>query len=120
MAAGPQAWVDGLPGAWASGAYCDPYVDYNCAPPKVSARALKGQPCDPYVNYNCLDAYLGDDVVTRFLRYYQLEWGKAAAPSEIWLASAAVIRPPSRSGFSAAIFAAEVSARGPSSAVTSP
>ena len=81
-AAGPQAWVDGLPGAWASGAHCDPYVDYNCAPPKVSARALKGQPCDPYVNYNCLDAYLGDDVVTRFLRYYQLEWGKAAAPSD--------------------------------------
>jgi hypothetical protein len=69
MAAGPQAWVDGLPGAWASGAYCNPYVDYNCAAPKVSARALRGQPCDPYVNYNCLDAYLGDDVVTRFLRY---------------------------------------------------
>ena len=43
---------------------------------------MRGQPCDPYVNYNCLDAYLGDDVVTRFLRYYQLEWGKAVAPSD--------------------------------------
>jgi hypothetical protein len=38
--------------------------------------------CDPYLDYNCLDAYLGDNVVTRFLRYYQLEWGKAVAPSD--------------------------------------
>jgi hypothetical protein len=82
MAAGPQAWVDGLPGAWASSGNCDPYVDYNCAPPKTPVRALKGEPCDPYVNYNCLDAYLGDDFVTRFYRYYQLEWGKAVAPSD--------------------------------------
>ena len=85
-AAGPQAWVDGLPGAWASGAQCDPYVDYNCAAPKVSARALRAMErsgnCDPYLDYNCLDAYLGDNVVTRFLRYYQLEWGKAVAPSD--------------------------------------
>ena len=82
MAAGPQAWVDGWPGAWASSGNCDPYVDFNCAPPKVPVRALRGEPCDPYVNYNCLDAYLGDDFVTRFYRYYQLEWGKAVAPSD--------------------------------------
>ena len=81
-ATGPQAWVDGWPGAWASAGRCDPYVDYNCAPPKAPARVLGGQPCDPYVNYNCLDAYLGDDFVTRFYRYYQLEWGKAVAPSD--------------------------------------
>ena len=39
----------------------------------------------------------------------------AAAPSEIWLLSAAVTRPPSRSGGSAAIFSRLVSGRGPSS-----
>ena len=43
----------------------------------------------------------------------------AAAPSEIWLDSAAVIVPPSRSGLSAAIFSSVVSRRGPSSLVTS-
>jgi hypothetical protein len=29
--------------------------------------------CDPYAKYSCLDAYLGDDVVTRLYRYYALE-----------------------------------------------
>ena len=86
MAAGPQAWVDGWPGAWASAGHCDPYVDYNCAQPHVSPKALRAMErsgnCDPYLDYKCLDAYLGDDVVTRFLRYYQLEWGKAVAPSD--------------------------------------
>ncbi|HML08761.1 MAG TPA: outer membrane beta-barrel protein [Xanthobacteraceae bacterium] len=82
MAAGPQAWVDGLPGAWITGGYCDPYVDYNCAAPKVSPRAAKNQPCDPYVNYSCLDAYLGDDFFTRLYRYYELEWGKAVPPAD--------------------------------------
>ena len=43
---------------------------------------------------------------------------RAAAPSEIWLDSAAVIVPPSRSGRSAAIFSSVVSRRGPSSRVT--
>ncbi|WP_315837946.1 outer membrane beta-barrel protein [Bradyrhizobium prioriisuperbiae] len=38
--------------------------------------------CDPYKNYSCLDAYLGDDVLGRFFRYYQLEWGHDAAPSD--------------------------------------
>ncbi|HUZ33589.1 MAG TPA: outer membrane beta-barrel protein [Xanthobacteraceae bacterium] len=81
------AWKDGLPTAWAEGPACDPLVDYNCNPTKMrtvmarKAAALNG-PCDPYVDYKCLDAYLGDDFFTRFVRYYQLEWGKAAAPSD--------------------------------------
>src|SRR6266540_6139768 len=44
----------------------------------------------------------------------------AAAPSEIWLETAAVILPPSRSGSSWASFSLLLSGRGPSSAVTSP
>jgi len=36
--------------------------------------------CDPYVNYKCLDAYLGDDVFTRFIKYYELEWGHDGPP----------------------------------------
>ena len=44
----------------------------------------------------------------------------AAEASAIWLDSAAVTSPPSRSGFSPAILAAEVSRRGHSSVVTSP
>jgi hypothetical protein len=37
---------------------------------------------DPYKNYNCLDAYLGDEFITRFVNYYRLEWGHDAAPSD--------------------------------------
>jgi hypothetical protein len=77
------AWTNGLPTAWVEGPACDPYVDYNCAPSKPAPTVAKaGGPCDPYVNYSCLDAYLGDDVATRFFRYYQLEWGKGVAPSD--------------------------------------
>ena len=80
------AWKDGLPSAWVEGPTCDPLVDYNCAPPKVSPMAAKAMErsanCDPYLNYKCLDAYLGDDFFTRFVRYYQLEWGKGVAPSD--------------------------------------
>jgi hypothetical protein len=77
------AWTNGLPTAWVEGPACDPYVDYNCAPRKPAPTVAKaGGPCDPYVNYSCLDAYLGDDVATRFFRYYQLEWGKGVAPSD--------------------------------------
>jgi hypothetical protein len=35
--------------------------------------------CDPYANYRCLNAYLGDDFVTRLYRYYALEWGHDGA-----------------------------------------
>lgn len=41
-----------------------------------------GANCDPYTNYSCLDAYLGNDVVTRLARYYQLEWGRDGPPSD--------------------------------------
>ncbi len=80
-------WKDGLPTAWVEGPACDPFVDYNCNPTKTrtitvgKAAALRGA-CDPYADYKCLDAYLGDDFFTRFVRYYQLEWGKAVAPSD--------------------------------------
>jgi hypothetical protein len=77
---------DGLPTAWVESPTCNPWVDYNCAPPKVAPLAVKSIErsgnCDPYLDYKCLDAYLGDDVATRFLRYYQLEWGKGVAPSD--------------------------------------
>ena len=80
------AWKDGLPSAWVVGPTCDPLLDYNCAPPKVSPMAAKAMErrgnCDPYLNYKCLDAYLGDDFFTRFIRYYQLEWGHGVAPSD--------------------------------------
>ena len=38
--------------------------------------------CDPYANYSCLDAYLGDDFVTRLYRYYALEWGHDGPPTD--------------------------------------
>jgi Putative beta-barrel porin-2, OmpL-like. bbp2 len=38
--------------------------------------------CDPYAKYSCLDAYLGDDLLTRFYRYYALEWGHDGPPSD--------------------------------------
>jgi hypothetical protein len=38
--------------------------------------------CDPYKNYSCLDAYLGENVLQRFFNYYELEWGKATAPTD--------------------------------------
>ena len=80
------AWTNGLPTAWVEGPACDPYVDYNCPASKAATamalKAARGGPCDPYLNYNCIDAYLGDDVATRFFRYYQLEWGKGVAPSD--------------------------------------
>jgi hypothetical protein len=77
-------WSNGLPTGWVEAPACDPYVDYNCTPSKA-IMALKSSaygPCDPYVNYKCLDDYLGDNVAMRFLRYYQLEWGKGVAPAD--------------------------------------
>jgi Putative beta-barrel porin-2, OmpL-like. bbp2 len=43
---------------------------------------VAGPNCEPYVNYNCLDNYLGDDFATRLYRYYSLEWGHDAPPSD--------------------------------------
>ena len=77
---------DGFPTAWVEGPTCNPWVDYNCAPPKVSPMALKSMEqngnCDPYLDYKCLDTYLGENVAVRFFRYYQLEWGKGVAPPD--------------------------------------
>src|SRR5271169_1220032 len=77
---------DGLPTAWIEGPTCNPWVDYNCAPPKVSPAALRAMErngnCDPYLDYKCLDVYLGNNVAARFLGYYQLEWGRGVAPSD--------------------------------------
>ena len=66
---------------------CNPFVDYNCEASEATIKAAqdaaaKSGKCDPYLDYKCLDTYLGDDVATRFFRYYQLEWGKAVAPSD--------------------------------------
>jgi hypothetical protein len=66
---------------------CDPYVDYNCVASKAEIAAAKVAAkrngyCDPYLDYSCLNAYLGEDFVTRFVRYYELEWGKAMPPSD--------------------------------------
>jgi Putative beta-barrel porin-2, OmpL-like. bbp2 len=80
------AFKDGLPTAIPLGPVCDPWVDYNCAPPKVSPMLMKSLErsgnCDPYLDYKCLDAYLGDNPAIRFIRYYQLEWGKAVPPAD--------------------------------------
>jgi hypothetical protein len=38
--------------------------------------------CDPYAKYSCLEAYLGDDFVTRLYRYYALEWGHDGPPAD--------------------------------------
>src|SRR5258708_21228270 len=37
---------------------------------------------DPYKDYSCLDAYLGNDFLSRFVNYYRLEWGHDAAPAD--------------------------------------
>src|ERR1700688_3929400 len=37
--------------------------------------------CDPYKNYSCLDAYLGNDIWTRLVNYYKLEWGQPGPPA---------------------------------------
>ncbi len=81
------AWEDGLPTAWVEGPACNPLVDYDCPMTKAEAKARQraaaaAGTCDPYVDFKCLDAYLGDDPVTRFIRYYELEWGNAVAPAD--------------------------------------
>ena len=52
------------------------------ASPAASASTGCSGPVDPYKNYACLDTYLGDDVLTRFVNYYRLEWGEGTAPSD--------------------------------------
>jgi hypothetical protein len=78
---------NGLAGPWIFGPACDPTINYDCKQTKAweqmrRAQAAAQGTCDPYVDYKCLDAYLGDDPFTRFVRYYQLEWGHATAPAD--------------------------------------
>ncbi len=40
------------------------------------------EPDAPYKKYECLDAYLGDDFLSRLVNYYRLEWGHDAAPAD--------------------------------------
>jgi hypothetical protein len=37
---------------------------------------------DPYKDYSCLDAYLGNDFLSRLVNYYRLEWGHEAPPAD--------------------------------------
>lgn len=50
--------------------------------PSVWAKDQTTSKCDPYKNFACLDSYLGEDFFTRFFRYYKLEMGHAAAPTD--------------------------------------
>jgi hypothetical protein len=52
------------------------------SPPPPAPPAGCTEPVDPYKNYACLDAYLGDDVLTRLYNYYRLEWGEAGPPTD--------------------------------------
>jgi hypothetical protein len=48
----------------------------------AACTGTPGQTTSPYQNYACLDAYLGQDVGTRLLNYYKLEWGQGGPPSD--------------------------------------
>src|ERR1700730_9136231 len=65
---------------------CNPWVDYNCAAPKISPKTLRAMQrsgnCDPYLDYKCLDTYLGNDFFTRFYCYYALDGGHGVAPGD--------------------------------------
>src|SRR6202034_3051546 len=96
MAAEPSGWTGGIPGPedgnglagpWVFGPIPgrDPTISDDCKETRAwDAARRRAAPaagtCDPYVDFKCLDAYLGDDPATRFVRYYQLEWGHATAP----------------------------------------
>ena len=57
-------------------------VTGRAAAADASCTGPDGKVVSPYDNYACLDAYLGDDVMTRLYNYYKLEWGQAAGPSD--------------------------------------
>jgi hypothetical protein len=63
-----------------------PAFFFSTLPETAHADAAAGATCagavDPYKDYGCLDAYLGDDVPSRFINYYKLEMGQAAPPSD--------------------------------------
>jgi hypothetical protein len=57
-----------------------PLILAQGATPSVAAPKGCTGNVDPYANYACLDTYLGDDVFSRFINYYKLEWGQAGPP----------------------------------------
>jgi hypothetical protein len=65
-------------------AYAADNINSNSIADKTSITSppICSENSDPYTNYACLDAYLGDDVATRFLNYYKLEMGHATAPTD--------------------------------------
>lgn len=66
-----------LAGVFAGGVQAADAADIAAKAP-VDCRA----PDAPYRDYNCLDTYLGSSFWQRFVNYYKLEWGHAAAPSD--------------------------------------
>src|SRR5580704_4330424 len=48
----------------------------------VEAADATAASCDPYKNYSCLDAYLGNDIWSRLVNYYKLEWGRDGPPGD--------------------------------------
>ena len=58
-------------------------IAQTAVPQTLSAAPdCSGATADPYKNYACLDKTLGDDVLTRFARYYPLEMGQAGPPAD--------------------------------------
>jgi hypothetical protein len=76
--------------ALGAGLMCVPMIAtaqaQSAAPVPPASPAAQAVDCsknpDPYTNYACLDAYLGTDVGTRLLHYYELELGHSSAPSD--------------------------------------
>ena len=62
---------------WSRSACLQPFVDTiaRLMRPRSTGAGCgdKSGTCDPYVDYKCLDTYLGDNVLARLFRYYQLE-----------------------------------------------
>ncbi len=56
------------------------YLSLITTTPIWAQDKISSHSCDPYKDYACLDSYLGQDFLTRFTRYYQLEIGHASAP----------------------------------------
>ena len=52
----------------------------GAVPARADTAAQKS--CDPYKDYSCLNSYLGEDVFTRIINYYGLEYGESSAPSD--------------------------------------
>lgn len=69
--------IGGLLLAYASGAHAQQPAQVQAPQPATYQESP-----NPYKDYKTLDTYLGADVITRFYRYYRLEWGESAAPAD--------------------------------------